>query len=82
MISGLEASARQGDPVAFTGGLYTSPWQPNGICAVAAGVVVGKLLSDSTDRTYYVNAGVNPLRFKSITEAGTDTGLGLVVVRG
>ena len=81
MISGLEASARQGDTVAFTTGLYTAPWHPNGITVGTAGVIVGKLLSDTVDHTYAVTAGMNPLRFKTITEAGT-TAADMVVVRG
>lgn len=79
--SGLTGSARKADTVEFTTGLYTAPWQPTGICALVAGNVVGKLLEDDTDRTFYVNAGVNPFRFKTITESGT-TATGLTVLKG
>lgn len=79
--SGLEASARKGEAVTFSGGTYTAGFQATGICAGAAGVVVGQLLEDESDISYYVNAGVNPLRFKSITESGT-TATGLVILRG
>jgi hypothetical protein len=85
-------SARVSDPVTYSSGVYTSPhareepvagWEggPTGITVAVAGVIVGKLLDDNTDRTFGVSAGINPLRFKSITESGT-TATGLVVVRG
>jgi hypothetical protein len=79
--SDLLASGRKSETVTFTTGLFTASFQPTAIVATAAGNVVGKLLEDSTDRTYGVTAGVNPLRFKTITESGT-TATGLIVVRG
>jgi hypothetical protein len=79
--SGLEAAARKGQAVAFTDGLYTASFQATGILVGVAGNIVGKLLEDTSDITYPVTAGMNPLRFKTITESGT-TATGLVVVRG
>ena len=79
--SGLDASARKGEAVAYTTGLFTASFQATGVIAATAGNVVGKLLEDASDITYFVAAGTNPLRFKTITESGT-TATGLVIVRG
>lgn len=75
------ASARQGQAVVFAGGSFTPTISPTAILVGVAGNIVGKLLDDASDITYPVQAGMNPLRFLSITESGT-TATGLVVVRG
>ncbi len=79
--SGLLASARKSQTVAFTDGLFTATIQPTAIVVGVAGDVIGQLLEDTTDRTFKLGAGVHPLRFKSITESGT-TATNLIVVRG
>lgn len=76
-----QASARLGEAVAYTGGTFTPTISPTGILVGVAGNIVGKLLDDTGNITYPVVAGMNPLRFASITESGT-TATGLVVVRG
>ncbi len=52
---------------------------PTGICCTAAGTVTGKLLDDDDEADFYLNLGINPYRFASISAA---VATGLVVVRG
>lgn len=75
------ASSRQGEAVTYSGGVYTATISATGILVGVAGNVVGQQLDDTGDITYPLPAGVSPLRFKSITQAGT-TATGLVILKG
>lgn len=45
---------------------------PDALFVGVAGDVTGKLLDDSSNRTFTLTAGTHPLRFKIITKASTD----------
>lgn len=44
---------------------------PDAVLVDVAGNIVGQLSCDTVDQTYAVQAGISPLRFKSITQAST-----------
>lgn len=48
---------------------------PKAILVGGAGTVVGQLKQDNADRTFVLQAGYHPLRFKIIRAASTATGL-------
>jgi hypothetical protein len=75
------AAARRSDTVTYTNGVYVPPFTPSSLIVGVAGNVTGQLLDDTVDRVIPVLAGVQPLRFKSITQVGT-TATGLLVGRG
>jgi len=86
-VADLHGSARKIWPVSYTTGAFATDADllkdggPTGIAVTVAGVINGKLLDDSDDHLLPVVAGINPYRFKSITESGT-TATGLFLVRG